>query len=128
MSGEYLIDTNIVIALFAMKYKSFVYLKKIILCLFLLMLSENCFMEQAKSYRVLENTNKINQFSADNTILNCDNKTAKIYGEVKTNLIKKGKPIPENDIWISSIAIQHDLVLITRDNHFKEVNNLKLLF
>jgi tRNA(fMet)-specific endonuclease VapC len=32
----------------------------------------------------------------------------------------------KNDIWIAAIAIQHDLTLISRDAHFKEVDNLKV--
>ena len=38
----------------------------------------------------------------------------------------KGRPIPENDIWIAAIALQYDLTLITRDTHFGEVDNLKV--
>jgi tRNA(fMet)-specific endonuclease VapC len=37
----------------------------------------------------------------------------------------KGRPIPENDVWIAAIALQHDLTLITRDMHFGEIENLK---
>ena len=48
------------------------------------------------------------------------------YGKVKNGLRKKGRPIPENDIWIAAIAFQHDLTLVSRDEHFKEVENLKL--
>jgi len=38
----------------------------------------------------------------------------------------KGRPIPENDIRIAAVAIQHGLVLVSRDVHFKEVDNLVL--
>jgi len=41
-------------------------------------------------------------------------------------LRKKGRPIPENDIWIAAIAFQHDLTLVSRDEHFEEVEDLKL--
>ncbi len=33
--------------------------------------------------------------------------TAKVYGKIKSQLKMKGKPIPENDIWIASLAQQH---------------------
>jgi predicted nucleic acid-binding protein len=33
--------------------------------------------------------------------------------------------LPENDIWIAAIALQHDLILVTRDAHFQEVENLQ---
>ena len=37
-----------------------------------------------------------------------------------------GKPIPENDIWIASIAKQYELILITRDDHFKFVEDISI--
>ncbi len=52
--------------------------------------------------------------------------TCKHYGSIKASLKRNGKPIPENDIWISALAIQHNLTLATRDNHFKEVEGLKI--
>ncbi|MEM9153339.1 MAG: VapC toxin family PIN domain ribonuclease, partial [Cyanobacteria bacterium P01_F01_bin.3] len=30
----------------------------------------------------------------------------------------KGRPLPENDIWIAALALQYDLVLVTHDAHF----------
>jgi len=41
-------------------------------------------------------------------------------------LLKKGKPIPENDIWIAAIAIQQNLSLVTFDKHFSDVEDLQL--
>lgn len=51
-------------------------------------------------------------------VIHTSNETAKIYGWIKVQLKKKGKPIPENDIWIAALAMEHDLTLITRDQHF----------
>jgi tRNA(fMet)-specific endonuclease VapC len=56
--------------------------------------------------------------------LHIDENTATLYGSIKAALRKKGKPIPENDIWIAAIVQQHDLILITRDKHFSEIDNL----
>ena len=58
---------------------------------------------------------------------NIDEDTAEFYAEIKTGLRKKGKPIPTNDIWIASIALQHGLKLYTKDQHFKYVPGLILL-
>ena len=42
-----------------------------------------------------------------------------------TNIaIAKGRPIPENDIWIAATARPYDLILVTRDPHFNEVESL----
>ena len=55
-----------------------------------------------------------------------DELTTLAYGTIKAALRKKGKPIPENDIWIAAIASQHNLTIVTRDKHFKEVDGLKI--
>jgi tRNA(fMet)-specific endonuclease VapC len=39
----------------------------------------------------------------------------------------KGRPLPENDIWIAALALQHNLTLVTRDAHFQEVEHLKIV-
>jgi len=59
-------------------------------------------------------------------VLNADDNTANHYALIKSALLKKGKPIPENDIWIAAVAVQYELTLITRDNHFKEVEGLTM--
>ncbi|QNL50596.1 type II toxin-antitoxin system VapC family toxin [Olivibacter sp. SDN3] len=59
-------------------------------------------------------------------IIHSDTDTANIYALIKTELLKKGKPIPENDIWIAAIAQRHNLTLVTRDKHFKEVSGIKV--
>ena len=41
--------------------------------------------------------------------------------------VRKGKTIPENDIWIAAIAKQHGLTLISRDGHFKEIDGLSVI-
>jgi len=37
-------------------------------------------------------------------------------------------PIPENDIWIAAIAVQHDHKLFSADTHFNQVKGLNLEF
>jgi tRNA(fMet)-specific endonuclease VapC len=38
-----------------------------------------------------------------------------------------GKPIPENDIWIAALSMQHNIPLVTSDSHFKYIKGLNLL-
>ena len=59
--------------------------------------------------------------------IHTDTTTADIYGRIKAVLIKKGKPIPENDIWIAAVALQYSLPLFTTDNHFQEIEGLTVL-
>ncbi len=53
--------------------------------------------------------------------------TTVVYGQVKAELAQVGKPIPDNDLWIAAMAMQHDLPLATRDAHFAQVPRLKTL-
>ncbi len=59
-----------------------------------------------------------------NVVLACDADTARQYGTIKHALRLKGRPIPDNDIWIAAIARQYHLMLVTRDTHFAEVDEL----
>ncbi|MCX5885058.1 MAG: PIN domain-containing protein [Proteobacteria bacterium] len=69
---------------------------------------------------------RIDDFALTTKVLNCSAETTKRYGEIKNRLKDKGKPIPENDIWIAALAKQYDLTLVTRDTHFNEIDKLKL--
>ena len=68
---------------------------------------------------------KLNEFLELCSVLNIDSGTAKYYGEAIAALYKKGKPLPVNDVWIAATALQHNLTLVTRDNHFNEIEELK---
>jgi tRNA(fMet)-specific endonuclease VapC len=70
---------------------------------------------------------QINDFLKKCNVLIADSNTANIYALIKTKLLNKGKPIPENDIWIAATAKQHELNLVTRDKHFKEINDLVII-
>ena len=51
---------------------------------------------------------------------------AQRYAEVRKHLQIKGKPIPENDIWIAATAHASGLKLITRDQHFANIEFLNV--
>ncbi len=70
---------------------------------------------------------QINQFLENCIVISVDYETADFYGKIKTALKAKGRPIPENDIWIAAIAAQHNLPLFTSDQHFKEIDVLTLI-
>jgi tRNA(fMet)-specific endonuclease VapC len=50
--------------------------------------------------------------------------TAEHYARLFVQLKRAGTPIPDNDLWISALALEHDLLLITRDRHFEQVPQL----
>lgn len=82
------------------------------------------FFGAAESGRPSENTAKVERFAAGRSIIACDLDVAREYGRLKQRLREKVRPIPENDIRIAATAIHHGLVLVTRDRHFQEVEDL----
>jgi|SRR5690606_4017694 len=76
------------------------------------------------STNVKKNIKNIQKVITHYEVLYVDTDTALIYGKIKAELRRKGRPIPENDIWIAAISIQYNLILITRDGHFNEVEGL----
>jgi tRNA(fMet)-specific endonuclease VapC len=49
------------------------------------------------------------------------------YALIKSDLEKKGKPIPENDIWIAAIAHVYGLSVATFDGHFSDISQIELV-
>jgi len=125
MTGRYLLDTNIIIALFAdeeivkdnLAQASEVFIPSIVI--------GELYYGARKSRRVEKNLARVDELVAGSTVLMCDAETARQYGEVKNKLRLKGRPLPENDVWITALTLQHALILVTRDAHFQEVENLQ---
>ena len=60
------------------------------------------------------------------TLLNASNETAEVFGMVETSLRQAGTPIPINDVWIASHALEIGAVVVTYDKHFAMVPGLRL--
>src|SRR5689334_21984875 len=124
MSGRYLLDTNVVIALWAndatvtheLARAEEVFVPIIVL-------GERYYGAQKSAWSGT-NIARIDGFAARNSILVCDLATAQQYGQSKNALRAKGRPIPENDLWIAAVALQYNLTLATRDDHFREIDGL----
>jgi tRNA(fMet)-specific endonuclease VapC len=125
-SGRFLLDTNIVIALLQgdagvlsdLDHAAEVFISAIVL--------GELFFGAAKSARFAENAAKVERFAAGRAIIACDLDVAREYGRLKQRLREKGRPLPENDIWLTAAAKHHGLVLVTRDRHFYEVDDLQI--
>jgi len=50
--------------------------------------------------------------------------TAEHYARLFVQLKRAGTPVPDNDLWIAALILEHDLVLITRDRHFESIPQL----
>lgn len=125
-TGRHLLDTNIVIALFArdsavqqrLAEASEVFVPSIVI--------GKLYYGALKSFRLTENLGRISEFVASSAVLPCDTATAQHYGNIKSRLRAKGRPIPENDIWIAAVAMQHQLTLAARDTHFEQIEGLQV--
>jgi tRNA(fMet)-specific endonuclease VapC len=124
MSGKYLLDTNIVIALFASDANVQIKLSQAGEVSIASIVFGELYYGARNSGRVEANVQRVDELAASGVIINCDVETAQHYAIIKSNLKSKGKPIPENDIWIAALALQYNLTLVTRDNHFHTVDNL----
>ena len=71
------------------------------------------------------NLDRVASFASAIVVLPCDDATAAVYARVKQGLRAKGRPIPDNDLWIASTAIQHELALVDRDAHFDQIEELE---
>jgi tRNA(fMet)-specific endonuclease VapC len=127
MNGEYLLDTNIVIALFAgepgvqasISGAEEVFLSSIVL--------GELYFGAVNSSRPQANTEALEVFAKTCTEVPVDSHTAKVYAATRLKLKKRGRPIPENDIWLAACALQHGMVLVTRDRHFESIDAIEIV-
>jgi tRNA(fMet)-specific endonuclease VapC len=75
-----------------------------------------------------ENTQLLKLFIQKPTveILEATEETSRVFGQVKNNLKKAGKPLPVNDVWIAAHTLESGSKLITYDVHFREIPHLRL--
>lgn len=123
-NSNYLLDTNIIISMFAgdrtiqekVRNSDDVFVSATVI-------GELRFGAE-KSTKVAENHRRIDLLARQIKTLPCNLETAWWYGVIRDKLRRKGHPIPDNDIWIAAIAMQHGLTVVTRDSHFEEIDAL----
>ena len=57
-------------------------------------------------------------------VLPCDRETADMYAAIRHGLKQRGRPIPENDLWIAALARQHSLEIVSQDPHFDHAEGI----
>ena len=57
-------------------------------------------------------------------LLSIDEETAGHYAVVRHRLRLAGAPIPENDIWIAALCLQHGQKILSNDRHFDQVQGV----
>ncbi len=71
--------------------------------------------------------NQLSQLEADFEVLTVDVTTATIYALVQHELKRLGRPIPYHDIWIASLARQHNLAVVSQNTKFDSVRGIRRL-
>lgn len=124
MVGDYVLDTNVFVAYFngdpAVIDKIIAARDVIVPVVALGELQYGA----AASQRSQENHVRIRELLSWARLAICDDVTAEFYGEIKASLRLKGRPIPDNDIWIAATAMQFGLPLVSRDEHFRHISSL----
>jgi tRNA(fMet)-specific endonuclease VapC len=60
-------------------------------------------------------------------VVHSSDSTTHHYAALYERLRKAGTPIPTNDLWIAALAIEHELVLYSRDAHFDLIPSIPRL-
>ena len=59
-------------------------------------------------------------------VLDVTSETAEVFGQLKNSLKRAGTPVPINDIWLASQAIETGSIIVTYDEHFKKVQGVRV--
>jgi predicted nucleic acid-binding protein len=60
-------------------------------------------------------------------VVGFDRKAAEVYGRVRAELERAGRPLADADLMIAAIGLTHNLVVVTGNvKHFKRVKGLKV--
>ncbi len=124
MSGKYLLDANIIIALFNGDKSIPPKLDGAELVGISVVIIGELMYGAKKSQHIKENIAKIKKFVSRCSVFSVDEETADSYSTIKSALMKKGSPVPDNDIWIAATALQYGLRLVSRDEHFNIIPKL----
>ncbi len=80
-----------------------------------------------KSQQVAGNLSKLVQFSELIPVLTFEKTAAEVYGQIRTELEKRGHPIGANDMLIAAHALSLDFILVTNnEREFLQVRGLKM--
>jgi tRNA(fMet)-specific endonuclease VapC len=77
------------------------------------------------SRRASDNLADVERLVSRCRVLDITASTAATYARLRLSLKQKGKPIPENDLWIAALCVEHHVPLATLDGHFDAVDGLE---
>jgi len=81
----------------------------------------------SKSARRIQNRSALYNFLSPFEIINFDTRDAEIYGILRAELEKLGKPIGPYDLQLASQALARDFIFVTNNTaEFRQLKNIKL--
>lgn len=78
------------------------------------------------SGRVDHNQRRVDAMIGLSVVLDATLPTADTCARLRLALRSAGRPIPQNDLWIAALCVQHGVALATDDAHFAVVPGLVL--
>ena len=60
-------------------------------------------------------------------LLEATRETAEVFGALQDSMRKARAPLPTNDLWIAAHAFETGSVLVTFDDHFTRIPNLRVV-
>ena len=126
MSGSVL-DTNVITKLLKHDPAAISLIQKIDRFFTSIIVVGELYFAAANSSRQESNFKNIKDALSCMEIIPIDDAVCLSYAEIKIDLKKKGKPIPDNDIWIAACACVHGLSVATFDHHFSEISLIELV-
>jgi len=126
IGSNFLLDTNIIIALLKGESAIAEEIDKAASIYIPVIVIGELYYGSLYSSNSKKNFEVIERLARRYNVLQIDEAAARSYGSIKTVLRKKGTPIPENDIWIAALAQHHELIIVTKDKHFKEIESVPI--
>ena len=129
MNGEdYLLDTNIIVPFLNGDPEIIKKFRQLSVIKIPFVVLGELYFGAYKSAKIEKNISNLKEFITSHCeVFHASDETLEVYGKVKQSLSKKGKPIPENDIWIAALALENRLPLVTRDRHFIHLSELEII-
>jgi len=69
----------------------------------------------------------VDAFREDTEVLGLDLAAARVYGQLKAELARRGEVLADNDLFIASITMNRGLILVTHNSqHYERISGLGL--
>jgi len=121
------VDTNIVIALLGGDHEIMRHFEESEQILLPFPVKGELLFGAMRSARPDENSKHLEKLFSQFTTISSSLEVERQYAKTKAKLMIKGRPIPENDIWVAACAQSVGIPISTRDSHFSEIDEITVL-